>query len=56
MFTTATLIIDYTRWKIILGRGLDIYQTFRWTKDNPMVYDLDLRACKQCEITYSDDF
>lgn len=50
------IIIDYTRWKIILGRGLDIYQSFQRTKDNPMLHNLDLRGCRQCEITYLDDF
>jgi hypothetical protein len=50
------IVIDHSRWKILLGRGLDIYQYFRPTKDDPRKYDLDRRSCKKFEITYLNDF
>jgi ATP-dependent Lon protease len=38
-------------WKIVLGRGLDIFQKTRGHYDIAEVYQ-DQRQCKACEITY----
>jgi ATP-dependent Lon protease len=52
-----SIIVDHTRWKIILGRGLDIYA--HWDASdifNPMIRYPELRPCKSCTITYLDQF
>ena len=44
-------IITDTGWKIILGRGLDIFQKSSGNYDLAGVYQ-EKRKCKQTEITY----
>lgn len=46
------IIVNYTRWKIVLGRGLDIYKPFKPS----MSTDLNQRPCRAFEITYVSDF
>ena len=41
-------------WKIVLGRGLDIFQkTGGWY--DIAEYDQEQRRCKACEVTYMKD-
>lgn len=52
-----SIIVDHTRWKIILGRELYIYA--QWDGSdlfNPMIRHPELRPCKSCTITYLDQF
>ncbi len=52
-----SIVIDHTRWKIILGRGLDIYAQWDGADIfNPMNRHPELRPCKSCTITYLDRF
>lgn len=46
------IIINHNRWKIILGRGLDIYQPNKRVK----IFDQAQRPCRAFEITYIQDF
>lgn len=51
------VIIDHDRWKIILGRGLDIYA--HWENGdafNPLLRHPEMRPCKSFTITYIDHF
>jgi ATP-dependent Lon protease len=46
-----------THWEIILGRGIHIYKDLNPDKENRNyfqmgTYDLALRPCLQCKITY----
>lgn len=45
-----SIILD-NGWKIVLGRGLDIFQKTQGWFDITE-YDQELRKCKSCEITY----
>ena len=51
-----SIIIDYNRWKIVLGRGLDIYA--QWDADmfSPLVRYPEMRPCKAFTVTYLDMF
>lgn len=51
-----SLVIDHDRWKILLGRGLDIYA--QWDADmfNPLTRNPEMRPCKAFEVTYLNEF
>lgn len=51
-----SIIIDHSRWKIVLGRGLDIYA--QWDADmfNPLTRHPEMRPCRAFTITYLDTF
>jgi DNA-binding helix-hairpin-helix protein with protein kinase domain len=51
-----SIIIDHGRWKIVLGRGLDIYA--QWDADmfNPLIRYPEMRPCKAFTVTYLDLF
>lgn len=51
-----SIIIDHNRWKIVLGRGLDIYA--QWDADmfSPLVRYPEMRPCKAFAVTYIDLF
>jgi ATP-dependent Lon protease len=51
-----SIIIDHDRWKIVLGRGLDIYA--QWDADmfSPLVRYPEMRPCKAFAVTYLDLF
>lgn len=51
-----SMIIDHHRWKIVLGRGLDIYAPWDFDMFSPLTRYPEMRPCKACEITYLDDF
>lgn len=51
-----SMIIDHTRWKIVLGRGLDIYAPWDADMFNPLTRHPEMRPCKAFEITYIDNF
>ncbi|KAA8817368.1 hypothetical protein EMB92_01985 [Bifidobacterium callitrichos] len=46
-------IVSDTGWKVVLGRGLDIYQPYN-DKDwlNPLTRLQQLRRVRACDITY----
>ncbi|HEY4196504.1 MAG TPA: MIT C-terminal domain-containing protein, partial [Mucilaginibacter sp.] len=44
-------IVTDTGWKVVLGRGLDIFQKSRGRFDISE-FDQEKRLCKACEITY----
>ncbi|MBM6730095.1 BREX system Lon protease-like protein BrxL [Bifidobacterium pullorum subsp. saeculare] len=48
-------IVTDTGWRVILGRGLDIYQPFDSNWLNPLVRQQRLRRVKAFEITYIQD-
>jgi ATP-dependent Lon protease len=51
-----SIIVDHHRWKILLGRGLDIYAPWDGDMFNPLFRYPEMRPCKSFTVTYIDTF